>query len=127
MMLGRLRLDRTLTLWALLLLSDTAAQLFLKLGSASLVGRSFGPDWLLHAAGSPWVLGGLGCYVGSFLLWMLILNRTALSLAFPITALVYVSVLLASRFALGETIDLWRCIGIAVIVSGVFVLGGEEA
>jgi drug/metabolite transporter (DMT)-like permease len=125
-MLGRIRLDRLFLLWVLLLLSDTGGQLFLKLGSASVVGLAFGPDWIAHAATAPWVLAGIACYAGSFLLWMIILNQSSLSFAFPVTALVYISVLLASWLALGESIDLWRWIGVTTILIGVFVLGGDE-
>jgi drug/metabolite transporter (DMT)-like permease len=126
MILGRIRLNRLFLLWVLLLLSDTGGQLFLKLGSASVVGVPFGPDWVIHAVTAPWVLAGIVCYASSFLLWMVILNQSSLSFAFPVTALVYISVLLASWLTLGETIDMWRWAGVAIILIGVFVLGGDD-
>ncbi len=111
-------------LWPLLLLSDTGGQLGLKLGSAAVAGHAFGPAWIWAAAGSIWVWAALGCYLCSFVLWMLILHRSDLSFAFPITALVYIAVLLACWLFLGEHVGFWRCAGVALIVAGVF-LGGR--
>ncbi|HYM31136.1 MAG TPA: EamA family transporter [Candidatus Cybelea sp.] len=122
---ARASLVWTLGLWTLLLLSDTGGQLFLKLGSSAVAGLPFGSGWIAHAATAPWVLAGVACYASSFFMWMVILNRTSLSFAFPVTALVYITVLLASWFALGEVIDGWRWTGVAVILFGVFVLGGD--
>lgn len=116
-----------LALWVVLLLSDTGGQLFLKMGGDHLAGLPFGLEWIATAAASHWIWTALACYCLSFLTWMLILRRTQLSLAFPLTALVYISVIFFSVFALGEAIEFWRYFGVAVIIAGVVVIGREEA
>jgi len=113
-------------LWLLLLLFDTGGQLSLKLGSHGLEGLAIGPAWFAAAFASGWVWSGLACYSVSFAIWMRILQETPLSIAFPITALVYISVLLASWAALGEAIQPLRWFGVSVIVLGVLILGRDE-
>jgi drug/metabolite transporter (DMT)-like permease len=71
------------------------------------------------------VLAALACYLGAFLTWLLILRGQELSRAFPLSAVGYVTVLLASAWMLGETVDLGRWAGAGLIVAGVTVLGGE--
>ncbi len=125
--MNRHRLFTPLVLpWLLLLSCDTGGQLSLKLGSAAVEGLPFGLPWIATAVSSPFVWLGMSCYLGSFLSWMLILHRSNLSFAFPITALVYVNVLLASWLLLGESVNVWRWVGVAVIVTGVAIGGGDR-
>lgn len=70
-------------LWALLIGSESAAQLALKVGGDGLAAIPFGVEWLVAALSNIAVLTAVGCYIGSFLSWMLILRRSSLSLAFP--------------------------------------------
>ena len=66
-------------------------------------------------------------YAGTFVVWMMILRAMPLSRAFPMTGLAYVTVPLLAWTVLGESIDLPRAGGIALIVAGVVLLGaGEE-
>lgn len=110
-----------------MLILDTAGQLALKRGSDALAGVPFGSEWFF-AAGASWgVMTGLACYALSFLLWLLILNRTALSFAFPLTALLQLTVFAAAVVVLGEPVDALRSGGCALIVLGVWLLGGDEA
>lgn len=116
----------TVLLWILLLAADTGAQLAFKLGSASLAEAAPGAHWFAAAAGSPFIWLGLACYVCSFVLWMSILRTTPLSLAFSLSGLGYVSILLAARVILGEQISALRWLGVGVIVAGVTLLASEE-
>lgn len=111
--------------WPLLLAFDTLGQLSLKLGSAGLTGAA-GLAWLAAALRSPWVLAGVLGYVGSFFAWMQILRRLDLSVAFPMTAMSYVTVLLAAHGLLGETVDARRWLGVACIVGGFLLMLGER-
>jgi len=113
--------------WTGLLASETVAQLTLKAGGAALAGEPFGVGWLLHAVSSPWVLAGIAGYIGSFAAWMIILDRMALSLAFPLTAMVILVVTLASYLAFGEVLTFWRASGIAVILAGILLLGDDAS
>ena len=110
--------------WPLLLGFDTASQLAFKVGSAALAGPG-AIAWLGSALGSPLIVAGILGYVGSFFAWMLILRRLDLSVAFPMTSMSYVTVLIAARGLLGETVDGWRWLGVACIVAGFLVMLGE--
>ncbi|MGH8155256.1 MAG: EamA family transporter [Rhodanobacteraceae bacterium] len=75
---------------------------------------------------SHWVALGVAVYVVEFTLWFSALSRVQLSFAFPIMALSYVGVVLASRFLLKERISLRRWAGIATIVIGVALVAAPQ-
>jgi len=116
---------RMLLIWLLLLGFDTSVQLCFKVGSNSLLGAD-GLEWLLAVVTSPWILGGIVCYLGSFVTWTVILRDHDLSLAFPITSLGYVTILLTSAWLLGETIDPQRWLGVGLISAGFLCVVGED-
>jgi drug/metabolite transporter (DMT)-like permease len=68
---------------------------------------------------------GLACYLGAFAVWMGILEKTALSTAFPITAITFVTVMIASWAILGEPMGRDKLLGSAIIVAGILLLGGD--
>lgn len=76
--------------------------------------------------GSPWVALGVLIYAVEFVLWFAALSRAPLSFAFPVAALSYVGVVLASRFVLRERISLRRWLGTAAIVVGVALVCGQQ-
>jgi drug/metabolite transporter (DMT)-like permease len=115
---------RMLLVWLLLLGFDTSVQLCFKLGSNHLVGTD-GLGWLLAVVTSPWILGGIACYLGAFVTWTVILRDHNLSLAFPITSLGYVTILLASAWLLGEIIDPQRWLGVGLISAGFLCVVGD--
>ena len=110
--------------WVALLACDTAGQIAFKIGSAALAGTG-GVAWVVTVLTSPWILSGILGYFGSFISWMLILRRLDLSLAFPMTSLGYVTVLIASHVLLGETIGGLHTLGVVCIVAGFLLMIGE--
>lgn len=114
-------------LWALLIGSESAAQLALKVGGDGLAAIPFGAEWLVAALSNIAVLTAVGCYIGSFLSWMLILRRSSLSLAFPLSSLVFVVVLLGSWLGLGEHISALHWLGVWVIIGGIALMAEGEA
>lgn len=124
MMTGRIAVA-DLALWFLLLFLESAAQLSLKLGGLEVQALPIGLHWLVASLHSLWVWLGAGCYLGSFLTWMLILRKTQLSLAFPVSAAIYIVIVPASWFLLGEQIDITRALGAILIAAGVAVMGFE--
>jgi drug/metabolite transporter (DMT)-like permease len=114
-------------LWALLIGSESAAQLALKVGGDGLAAIPFGVEWLVAALSNIAVLTAVGCYIGSFLSWMLILRRSSLSLAFPLSSLVFVVVLLGSWLGLGEHISALHWLGVWVIIGGIALMAEGEA
>jgi drug/metabolite transporter (DMT)-like permease len=107
--------------WLALLLFETGANLTMKLGSAQLEALS-GAGWLQGAMLDPWIWAAAGCYLASFFSWMVILRSSALTLAFPASSMVLVTVMLAAWLVLGERIALWNWAGVALIMTGVFLL-----
>lgn len=79
-------------------------------------GTYFGMPTLIVAA-------GVCLYVFSFLIWLLILARYDLSLAYPVAiGLTLAFSTLAASVALGELLSLTRLVGIAVIFFGVWLV-----
>jgi drug/metabolite transporter (DMT)-like permease len=117
----------SLALWVLLIAFESGAQVSLKLGGDGLSAIPFGVDWLLAALSSIAVMVAVGCYIGSFLTWMLILRSSKLSLAFPLSSLVFVVVLMVSWLGLGESISPLHWLGVCVIIGGIVLLAdGKE-
>jgi len=62
-------------------------------------------------------------YAISFLLWILILRRMPLSIAFPlVTALVIVATQICATLWLSEPLSWWKAAGVVLIVSGIGLL-----
>ena len=115
-------------LWALLIGFESAGQIATKVGGDQLGQMDFNLQWLAAVAVNPGVLMAIACYIGAFFVWMLILRRSSLSLAFPLSSLVFVVVLLGSWLGLGEQISLLHWVGVFVIIGGIALLAeGEEA
>ena len=117
----------TLVLWALLIGFESAGQIATKVAGDHLADMNFGGQWLLAVAASPWIWLAIACYIGAFFVWMLILRRSSLSLAFPLSSLVFVVVLLGSWLGLGEQISLLHWVGVAVIIGGIALLAEGES
>nr|WP_314570128.1 EamA family transporter [uncultured Pseudomonas sp.] len=117
----------TVVLWALLTCTESAGQLFTKVAGNQLGQMDFNWQWLGEVARNPGILAAIACYIGAFFVWMLILRRSSLSLAFPLSSLVFVVVLLGSWLGLGEHISPLHWVGVAVIIGGIALLAeGEE-
>ena len=122
----RPRRPTMILIWALFISFDTAFQLLMKTAGSGLAMPELSTTWILAAAGSIHVWLAVLCYLGTFGLWMLVLHRSELTMAFPATALTYIGVVVGSRWLLHEQIHLFQYVGIALIVCGVASLGKED-
>jgi len=104
---------------ALVVVLGTAGQLALKY--ALRPGTSQGT--LLRRLLSPPMLTFLLCYAVSTLIWLLALRTIPLSQAFPIIGLQYALIPLAASRLLNERIAPSQWIGVAVITTGVALVG----
>lgn len=103
--------------------ADTLTQLAFKLAAEVVGDAPIGLAFLKIAAGSGTVWTAAALYFLTYILWMLVLQRTPLSRAFPLTALSYVTVPAAAWLVFGETIGLTPLAGIALILAGVCLIG----
>jgi drug/metabolite transporter (DMT)-like permease len=78
-------------------------------------------DYLLAMFTDLYVLTGIVATVLAAGLWMLILERTKLSYAYPFMAMTFVLVPLGSAFFFGEKLPPLQILGIGLIVVGVAV------
>jgi undecaprenyl phosphate-alpha-L-ara4N flippase subunit ArnE len=81
----------------------------------SLIGRLRSP-WLWLALASM----GLG-----LLLWLLVLQRLEVGIAYPMLSLNFVLVTLVARYGFGEATDARHWLGVALIVAGVVAMGAS--
>ena len=116
----------TVVLWALLIALESGGQIATKVGGDQLGQMDFTLQWLHAVMLNSGVWVAIACYIGAFFVWMLILRRSSLSLAFPLSSLVFVGVLLGSWLGLGEHISALHWVGVAVIIAGIALLAEGE-
>jgi uncharacterized membrane protein len=87
----------------------------------SLIGKS--PLAFILALLNPWAASGVALLITWLFCHMLLLSWADLSYVLPVTSIGYVLVALAGRFFLGESVSMLRWSGIALIVSGVVLVG----
>lgn len=77
------------------------------------------PATIYRAFSNPFVLLGLAVFVGTSMLWLIVLSRVKLSLAYPLLSMSYVLAIFLSWLLLKEHIPWMRILGAFVIISGV--------
>ena len=68
------------------------------------------------------LLCGMTCYAISILLWMVVLSRVNVSVAYPLLSIGYIVTAIMAYFLFGETLTLQKVAGIIVICIGVWLL-----
>ncbi|MFT3742367.1 MAG: EamA family transporter [Gammaproteobacteria bacterium] len=113
--------------WLLLgVLLNTIAQLCLKAGSARISHIAF--NWSnvipvsLQMAFNPFIVLGLICYVISVVVWIGVLSRTPVSIAYPLVSLGYVVNAFAAYYLFGESLTAGKMSGIFFILLGVYLV-----
>lgn len=69
---------------------------------------------------SPWFVAGMACYAVSIALWLIVLSKLEVSVAYPLLSIGYVITAVVGFFFLGENVTLLRVFGIALICGGLF-------
>jgi len=107
-------------------LLNAAAQLLLKAGTNAVGPFEFAAANAvpvgLKLAFEPHILGGIGCYVASVVVWILALSRVEVSIAYPMLSIGYVVNAVAAYYLFGEAVSPLRLAGIGVIILGVFIV-----
>jgi multidrug transporter EmrE-like cation transporter len=113
----------TLRLFLLILASvslSALAQLALKMGTtAAASARTTGVGGEVGGLiQSPMILVGLGLYGIGALLWLFVLGRAPLSLAYPFVGMGFILTMLAGAFWLNESVSIARIAGTLLIATG---------
>ena len=107
-------------------LLNAVAQLLLKAGTNSVGVFAFSSDNLVPVgwklATEPHIIGGVGCYVISVIVWIIALSRVEVSIAYPMLSIGYVVNALLAWWLFGEDLNAQRWLGIGVIVVGVVLV-----
>jgi multidrug transporter EmrE-like cation transporter len=117
---------KTMPLIILSAFINTAAQLLLKAGMNRIGGFNF--SWAnigpisLQVATNPFILSGLVVYVFAVVVWLLVLSRTEVSVAYPLVSIAYIINAVAAYYIFGEDFSLMKMLGIGVIIFGVYLL-----
>jgi len=77
---------------------------------------------LIPILGTWQVTTGILCYGASAVLWIAVLSKVDLSMAYPLVSVGYVVVVLVSWLFLGERIPAPRIVGLGLIVAGVVAI-----
>jgi drug/metabolite transporter (DMT)-like permease len=105
---------------------NTAAQLLLKIGMDNIGEFSFTAANTLPIAlkviTSPFIIIGMVVYVVSVTLWLLVLSRVPVGIAYPMTSLAYIFSAIAAYYLLGEHLSYLQVIGIFIIIFGVYLI-----
>ncbi|HUL56925.1 MAG TPA: SMR family transporter [Usitatibacter sp.] len=107
-------------------LLNATAQLLLKAGTNRVGEFAFTMDNVIpigtQLALSPFVLGGLACYVVSVAVWILGLSRIPVSVAYPMLSVGYIVNAVLAYLLFGESLTAQKLVGIGFIVVGVFLV-----
>ncbi len=100
---------------------SSAAQIALKRGMNTPEGSGFSSTYA-HAMSSPMVWLGITLYGLSTLLWLWVLSRLDVSLAYPLVSLGFVLTMSVGVFWLNEPFSWTRVVACGFIVMGVCLL-----
>jgi multidrug transporter EmrE-like cation transporter len=71
---------------------------------------------------SPYIMGGIVLYGLATVLWLAVLSRLPLSLAYPLQSIAYIAGLLVAFYLFREAVPLNRWLGAGVIMAGIIIL-----
>ena len=116
----------TVLLVLVCMLLNTAAQLLLKETMNTIGGFAFAFHNIIPIGMkiifSPYFLGGLLAYVFSMILWLLVLSRLDVTVAYPLTSIAFIFTAIAGAWFFNEPITMVRLTGIVVIIGGIYLL-----
>jgi undecaprenyl phosphate-alpha-L-ara4N flippase subunit ArnE len=78
-----------------------------------------------QALTNAWLWLAVLCLGLGLLVWLLVLQRLEVSVAYPMLSLNFVLITLAGRYLFKESVDTRHWLGIALILAGVVLLGDQ--
>lgn len=115
-------LATTYVLLALSIVCSSASQIFQKLASTDLKSHSGATLFLVFNSNIMLSILFLGA---GLILWLLVISKMELSVAYPIVSMSYILVMLSAKVFFHEIIPVRRWIGALLIVAGTIVLVGN--
>ena len=116
----------TLKIFILIVMTDvieSVAELFFKKGALTTginnVALANVGVFLSRIASSPSLWIGILLYIANFFLWIIVLSKIDLSVAFPVGSTTYIIIPILSILFLHEKVALLRWLGIVLIIIGV--------
>lgn len=108
------------------IVTTVLSQLFFKQGMLLLGNINFtiANIWFLIVSifKNVFLLVGLFFYGISFILWLIVISKVKLSIAYPLTSLNFLLVVIASYFLFGEKLSTLQYISILLIIIGTITL-----
>lgn len=105
---------------------NTAAQLCLKKGMTIVGMVSMRIDTfmeqIMQIVVNAYIITGMICYVISFGVWLVVLSRVEVSLAYPMLSIGYVVTAVIGFHYFGEPLTMYKFVGIATICLGTVFL-----
>ena len=103
---------------------SAAAQILLKMGTGAARGAASpgAASELIGFLRSPLTLAGLALYGASAMLWLFVLARAPLTLAYPFVGLAFIVTMLGGAWFLGESVPTVRVVGTVMIAAGCFLV-----
>lgn len=111
---------------ALAIALDTAVQVLWKLGAGQLPGTTSAMEAARAALHEPVFLLVAALFCWQLVNWLRVLEQSDLSYSQPITSLSFVSVFALSAVYLGESVDLAKVAGIALVFAGVWFISRTD-
>ena len=103
-------------------LLNATAQLCLKQGMSIIGNVSMDMNGIIalipKAAFNPYIITGMFFYVISFLVWLIVLSKVEVSIAYPALSIGYVVVAFVGCFFMNEALSTYKIIGIIMICVG---------
>ena len=105
-------------------LLNCVAQLMMKKGMSDIGTAGFSGllKILPQILSSLWLWGAVFAYGVSFLLWLAVLAKAPVSIAFPFLSIGYVVVTVCGYFFFGERISVLQICGLVAICAGVILI-----
>lgn len=119
-----------LTTFSLILCSvlmSAGAQVLLKMGMsdarvADAIAGNRRLRLFLEVFGNRWVVLGLALYILGAVIWLAVLSRVEVSLAYPFVGIGFVAIMLLGWLLLGDSINTQRVVGTLLITAGVVLV-----
>ena len=113
----------THVIFAIAIVLNAVANILMKVGALKPKETTRLADFFLNMASNPLIITGVACFALGLAAYNYVLIKTNLSVAYPVmTSVGYVIVILASWIFLKETITLIQISGIALIITGVWLV-----